>query len=62
MTTHEIHNPMTGWGVSTGAGLGLTVGLLGWGAEGIGVGMLFGAGIGIVLGAVADAYRQRPRH
>ena len=51
----------TGVGISIGAGIGLIVGLLGWGGAGIALGMSIGAGIGIALGASFDATGRR-RH
>ena len=48
-----------GLGVSIGAGIGLTVGLLGWGGDGIAIGLSIGAGIGIALGASLDATGRR---
>ncbi len=51
----------TGLGVSIGAGIGLTVGLLGWGGAGIALGTSIGAGIGVALGASFDA-TERCRH
>lgn len=44
----------TGLGISMGAGLGLVVGLLGWGGTGIALGAVFGASIGLVVGAIVD--------
>ena len=47
----------TGAGISIGAGIGLVVGLLGWGGGGIALGVALGAGIGLVVGAIADSMR-----
>ena len=47
-------------GVAFGAGIGLIVGLIGWGGAGIALGMAFGAGIGVAIAAAFDAARGRP--
>ena len=64
MANHDVtptksEHLWTGLGVSIGAGIGLTVGLLGWGGAGIALGMSIGAGIGIALGASYDATERR---
>jgi len=50
--------PWVGFGISMGAGLGVVVGLLGWGDTGIPFGAAFGASIGLVIGAIADSLRS----
>lgn len=45
----------TGVGTSMGAGLGMVVGLLGWGGVGIAFGAIFGSAAGLVVGAIADS-------
>jgi hypothetical protein len=41
-----------------GAGLGVVVGLIGWGGVGIALGAAFGFAIGLILGARADSMRS----
>lgn len=62
MATHDVTSTKwTALGVSIGAGIGLTVGLLGWGGGGIALGLSIGAGIGVALGASIDATKRRRR-
>ena len=49
----------TGIGVSLGAGIGMLLGLLGSGANGIAIGVSIGAGVGVALGASRDARTNR---
>jgi len=48
----------TGLGVSIGAGIGLVIGLLGWGASGIALGVSLGAGVRVALGAARDSLHR----
>ena len=57
-TTKTAGFSWTALGVSIGPGVGLTIGLVGWGAEGIPLGLAFGAGIGVALGAALDGRRD----
>ena len=50
----------TGLLISLGAGVGMIVGLLIAGGDGIALGLAFGAVVGVVIGAAADAMSQRP--
>jgi len=62
MAAEEATKPQylgAGLGISRGAGAGLIVGLVGWGAEGIAFGLLVGAGIGLVVGASYDLVVRR---
>ena len=60
MARHDVTpSNWTALGVSIGAGVGLIVGLLGWGGGGIALGLSIGAGIGVALGASVDATRRR---
>ena len=62
MTSRDVTpTKWTALGVSIGAGIGLTVGLLGWGGGGIALGLSIGAGIGVAIGASLDATKRR-RH
>jgi hypothetical protein len=61
VTPTKSESPWIGLGVSIGAGIGLIVGLLGWGGGGIALGLSIGAGIGIAIGASLDAAERR-RH
>jgi hypothetical protein len=49
----------TGIGVSVGAGIGILLGLLGSGGNGIAIGVSIGAGVGVALGAAHDARTSR---
>ena len=44
----------SGLWISLGAGIGMIVGLLGWGGVGIALGIAFGGAAGVVVGAIAD--------
>ena len=44
--------------MSLGAGLGVVVGLLGWGSTGIALGLAFGASIGLIVGAIVDSLKS----
>ena len=59
VTPSKSEHLWTSLGISIGAGIGVTVGLLGWGGAGIALGMSIGAGIGIALGASFDATKRR---
>ena len=50
----------TGIGVSLGAGIGLVLGLIWSGGNGIAIGVSIGAGVGVALGAARDARTSRP--
>ena len=52
----------TAIGTGLGAGIGMLIGLAGWGADGIAYGSGLGAGIGVALGTSRDAVNRRRRH
>ena len=65
MATHRTAVKMpdiywTGIGVSLGAGIGLVLGLIWSGGNGIAIGVSIGAGVGVALGAARDARTSRP--
>jgi uncharacterized membrane protein len=51
----------TALGVTLGSGVGLTVGLVCWGAQAIPLGLALGAGVGVAIGAVLDERSRRGR-
>lgn len=52
----------TALGVTLGPGVGLTVGLVFWGAQGIPLGLALGGGVGVAIGALLDQRSRRDRH
>lgn len=62
MTLHESKTSTFTWimfGITLGPGVGFTLGLAIWGADGIPFGLIFGTGIGITLGAILDTVDRR---
>ena len=52
----------TAIGTAVGAGIGLLIGLAGWGPDGIAYGSGLGAGIGVAVGSSRDALNRRHHH
>lgn len=64
MANQDTTKPLYLWaglGISFGAGVGLLISLLGWGADALAQGIGIGAGIGLVVGASCDAIGARRR-
>ncbi|MEO8851301.1 MAG: hypothetical protein ABI360_06185 [Allobranchiibius sp.] len=59
--TTKLQGLWTGLGISMGGSVGALIGLFGWGVEGIAFGLIFGAGVGLTLGASYDTVDRRRR-